>query len=156
MWYITAVPWRAVTELMLQFQRTLPDVTKALKPKAIPFWKDKAKLLLDLALDVDEFVSRRLRSALQTSGTPDGSERGRTGSGGGAARLKRARAAGDSRLLELEPVRGWIAEAIAEVCPDGPDKKLMGKVMGALMKAHKGEFDGKEANKWVGEMLTPS
>jgi uncharacterized protein YqeY len=25
-------------------------------------------------------------------------------------------------------VRGWIAEAIAEVCPDGPDKKLMGKV----------------------------
>lgn len=52
-------------------------------------------------------------------------------------------------------VRGWIAEAIAEVCPDGPDKKLMGKVMGALMKKHRGEFDGKEANKWVGEMLTP-
>ena len=26
--------------------------------------------------------------------------------------------------------------------------------MGALMKAHKGEFDGKEANVWVGEMLT--
>ena len=25
--------------------------------------------------------------------------------------------------------------------------------MGALMKAHKGEFDGKEANPWVGEML---
>ena len=27
------------------------------------------------------------------------------------------------------------------------------QVMGALMKAHKGEFDGKEANPWVGEML---
>ena len=25
--------------------------------------------------------------------------------------------------------------------------------MGALMKAHKGEFDGKEANPWGGEML---
>ena len=33
-------------------------------------------------------------------------------------------------------------------------KKLMGKVMGALMRAHKGEFDGKVANKWVGEMLS--
>ena len=25
--------------------------------------------------------------------------------------------------------------------------------MGALMKEHKGEFDGKEANPWVVEML---
>jgi len=57
-------------------------------------------------------------------------------------------------MAEEATVRGWIADAIAEVCPDGPDKKLMGKVMGALMKAHRGEFDGKEANKWVGEMLS--
>jgi uncharacterized protein YqeY len=58
-------------------------------------------------------------------------------------------------MADEAAVREWIAEAIAEVCPDGPDKKLMGKVMGALMRSHKGEFDGKEANKWVGEMLTP-
>ena len=57
-------------------------------------------------------------------------------------------------MADEETVRGWIADAIAEVCPAGPDKKLMGKVMGALMKAHKGEFDGKIANKWVGEMLS--
>ena len=56
-------------------------------------------------------------------------------------------------MADEATVRGWIAEAIAEACPDGPDKKLMGKVMGALMKKHKGEFDGKAANKWVGEML---
>jgi uncharacterized protein YqeY len=56
-------------------------------------------------------------------------------------------------MADEQTVRGWIAEAIAEACPDGPDKKLMGKVMGALMKAHKGEFDGKAANVWVKEML---
>ena len=56
-------------------------------------------------------------------------------------------------MADEATVRGWIATAIEEACPDGPDKKLMGKVMGALMKAHKGEFDGKVANKWVGEML---
>ena len=57
-------------------------------------------------------------------------------------------------MADEATVRGWIATAIEEVCPDGPDKKLMGKVMGALMKSHKGEFDGKVANKWVGEMLS--
>ena len=57
-------------------------------------------------------------------------------------------------MADEATVRGWIATAIEEACPNGPDKKLMGKVMGALMKAHKGEFDGKEANKWVGEMLS--
>ena len=58
-------------------------------------------------------------------------------------------------MADEATVRVWIGEAIAEACPDGADKKMMGKVMGALMKAHKGEFDGKEANKWVGDMLTP-
>ena len=29
------------------------------------------------------------------------------------------------------------------------------QVMGALMKKHRGEFDGKEANKWVADMLSP-
>lgn len=56
-------------------------------------------------------------------------------------------------MADEATVRGWIAVAIEEACPDGADKKLMGKVMGALMKAHKGEFDGKEANPWVSQML---
>lgn len=56
-------------------------------------------------------------------------------------------------LADEATVRGWIQAAIAEVCPDGPDKKQMGKVMGALNKAHKGEFDNKEAGVWVKEML---
>ena len=56
-------------------------------------------------------------------------------------------------MADEPTVRGWIATAIAEACPDGPDKKQMGKVMGALMREHKGEFDAKEANKWVMAML---
>lgn len=30
-----------------------------------------------------------------------------------------------------QTVRVWIAEAIAEACPDGADKKMMGKVWGS-------------------------
>jgi len=56
-------------------------------------------------------------------------------------------------IADEATVRGWIADAIVVACPDGPDKSKMGQVMGALMKAHKGEFDGKQANKWVAEML---
>ena len=56
-------------------------------------------------------------------------------------------------MADEATVRGWIDEAVKVACPDGPDKKLMGKVMGALMKAHKGEFDGKRANVWVKEAL---
>jgi hypothetical protein len=56
-------------------------------------------------------------------------------------------------IADETTVRGWITDAITVTCPDGPDKSKMGQVMGALMKAHKGEFDGKEANKWVAEML---
>lgn len=51
-------------------------------------------------------------------------------------------------------VRGWIDEAVAAACPDGPDKSKMGMVMGKLMAAHKGEFDGKQASKWVSEALS--
>ncbi|KAL1512209.1 hypothetical protein AB1Y20_005472 [Prymnesium parvum] len=57
------------------------------------------------------------------------------------------------RMADESTVRRWIDEAVKEACPEGPDKKLMGKVMGALMKAHKGEFDGKQANVWVKEAL---
>ena len=58
------------------------------------------------------------------------------------------------QMADEATVREWISEAIAAVCPDGPDKRQMGKVMGALMKAHKGEFEGKVANKRDTEMTT--
>ena len=57
------------------------------------------------------------------------------------------------KMASEEVVRGWIADAIAEACPDGPDKSKMGAVMGKLMGKHKGEFDGKQASKWVAEAL---
>ena len=57
-------------------------------------------------------------------------------------------------MADEATVRGWIADAVAAVCPDGPDKSKMGQVMGKLMAAHKGEFDGKDASKWVGEALS--
>ena len=60
------------------------------------------------------------------------------------------------RPLKFEELGGFdmIAEAITSVCGDTPDKSKMGQVMGALMKAHRGEFDGKVANGWVKDMLS--
>lgn len=57
-------------------------------------------------------------------------------------------------MADEPTVRGWIGEAIAAACPDGPDKSKMGAVMGKLMAAHKGEFDGKQASRWVSEELS--
>jgi len=47
-----------------------------------------------------------------------------------------------------ETVRGWVIEAIAEAGGDN-----MGKVMGALMKKHKADVDGKVAQKIVKEEM---
>lgn len=47
-----------------------------------------------------------------------------------------------------DTVREWVLEAIAEAGPDN-----MGKVMGALMKAHKVDIDGGVAQKIVKEEL---
>ena len=47
-----------------------------------------------------------------------------------------------------DTVREWVQEAIAEAGTDN-----MGKVMGALMKKHKSEVDGKVAQKIVKEEL---
>ena len=33
------------------------------------------------------------------------------------------------QMADEATVRGWIATAITDVCPDGPDKKMMGKVI---------------------------
>jgi uncharacterized protein YqeY len=42
------------------------------------------------------------------------------------------------KQADEQTVRGWIADAVAAACPDGPDKSKMGAVMGKLMAAHKG------------------
>jgi uncharacterized protein YqeY len=47
--------------------------------------------------------------------------------------------------------RKWVQEAIA--ASGATSQRDMGKVMGALMAAHKGQLDGKLANKLVRELL---
>ena len=54
-------------------------------------------------------------------------------------------------MASEEQVREWVQEAIAEVGADN-----MGKVMGALMRAHKAEVDGAMAQKIVKEELASS
>lgn len=54
-------------------------------------------------------------------------------------------------LADEETTRGWVAAAIAESGAQGP--KEVGKVMGALMKAHKGEVDGGIAQRLARDLL---
>ena len=51
-------------------------------------------------------------------------------------------------MASEEQVQEWVKDAIKEAGPDN-----MGKVMGALMKAHKAEVDGGMAQKLVKEEL---
>jgi uncharacterized protein YqeY len=51
------------------------------------------------------------------------------------------------RLADEATTRAWVAAAVASTGAKGPGD--MGKVMGALMKAHKAELDGKLANQLV-------
>jgi uncharacterized protein YqeY len=53
-------------------------------------------------------------------------------------------------LADEDTTRGWVEAAIAESGAAAPGD--LGKVMGALMKAHKGEVDGNLARK-VAQML---
>jgi uncharacterized protein YqeY len=55
------------------------------------------------------------------------------------------------RLADEPTTRGWIEAAIASTGAAGPAD--LGKVMGALMKGHKDELDGKLANRIVRELL---
>lgn len=55
------------------------------------------------------------------------------------------------KLAEAAAVRTWAQEAIASIGATSP--KDMGKVMGAMSAAHKGEFDGKLAQQLVKELL---
>jgi hypothetical protein len=54
-------------------------------------------------------------------------------------------------LADEATTRRWVEEAIA--ASGAASAKEMGKVMGALMKAHKGEVNGDLARKIAGELL---
>ncbi len=54
-------------------------------------------------------------------------------------------------MADEATLRSWVAEAVAATGAAGPSD--MGKVMGALMQAHKGAFDGKLGSKLVREAL---
>lgn len=54
-------------------------------------------------------------------------------------------------LADEATTRRWVQEAIAASGAAGPGD--VGKVMGALMKAHKGEMDGTLANRLARELL---
>lgn len=55
------------------------------------------------------------------------------------------------KLADEATTRQWVAEAIAASGATGP--KEAGKVMGALMKAHRAEVDSKIASRLVQELL---
>jgi uncharacterized protein YqeY len=55
------------------------------------------------------------------------------------------------RLADEATTRTWVREAIAASGASSP--KELGKVMGALMKAHKGDVDGDLARKLAAELL---
>jgi uncharacterized protein YqeY len=57
------------------------------------------------------------------------------------------------QLADAGQTRQWVEAAIAETGASEP--KDMGKVMGALMKAHKAEMDGNVARAIVQELLAP-
>jgi uncharacterized protein YqeY len=55
------------------------------------------------------------------------------------------------RLADEATTRAWVREAIA--ASGASSAKELGKVMGALMKAHKGDVDGDLARKLAAELL---
>lgn len=55
------------------------------------------------------------------------------------------------QLADEDTTRAWVTEAIAKTGASAPGD--MGKVMGALMAAHRDELDGKLANRIVREQL---
>ena len=56
------------------------------------------------------------------------------------------------QLADEDQTRVWVEEAIAQT--GASEKKDMGKVMGALMGAHKAEIDGNIARQIVQELLS--
>jgi uncharacterized protein YqeY len=56
------------------------------------------------------------------------------------------------QLADAEQTRAWVEAAIAET--GATEVKEIGKVMGALMKAHKAEIDGNLARELVQALLS--
>jgi uncharacterized protein YqeY len=56
------------------------------------------------------------------------------------------------QLADADQTRAWVEEAIA--ASGASEAKDMGKVMGALMKAHKADIDGNVAREIVQELLS--
>ena len=56
------------------------------------------------------------------------------------------------QLADEDQTRVWVEEALAQT--GASEKKDMGKVMGALMGAHKAEIDGNIARQIVQELLS--
>lgn len=56
-------------------------------------------------------------------------------------------------LADEAKTRAWVQQAIAECGASQPAD--VGRVMGALMKAHKGEVDGALAKRVAAELLSP-
>ena len=56
------------------------------------------------------------------------------------------------RLADEATTRGWVREAIA--ASGATSAKELGRVMGALMKAHKGDVDGDLARRLASELLS--
>jgi len=56
------------------------------------------------------------------------------------------------RLADEATTRAWVQEAIARSGATTPGD--LGRVMGAIMKAHEGEVDGALARRVAGEMLS--
>ena len=59
--------------------------------------------------------------------------------------------AATTHLADEATTRAWVQAAIAE--SGASSARELGKVMGALMKAHKGEVDGNLARKLAAELL---
>ena len=55
------------------------------------------------------------------------------------------------QLASEDQTRAWVAAAIEQTGASGP--REMGKVMGALMKAHRDEIDGSLARQLVQQAL---
>jgi uncharacterized protein YqeY len=55
------------------------------------------------------------------------------------------------QLANADTTRAWVAEAVAST--GATQMGELGRVMGALMKAHKGEMDGTMARQMVQEAL---
>jgi uncharacterized protein YqeY len=58
------------------------------------------------------------------------------------------------KMADEATMREWVVQAIAAA--GAATQKDLGKVMGALNGAHRGQFDGKAANTLIRELLPPA